>query len=549
MVYMKRKSFLRNSLTAVVVAIMTFSSVSAYAAITSYTNAGAFTIDDDNFVVAMPIGNSLRLTNSIMSYLTDVEGTTYGPEDFYVDGSTAYILNTVDNTVLKFSGNVLDNVIALNDIPAIRIAAGNGDLFVLGSDLSISKFAADGKRHPIELSTTIGSEAIMEFSVIGNYIYLTTAEGDSGKTYKISTNGDTYSETFDGRVLDETYRYAVKLLPETGYSIGHSCLLLVQNNVTGQINSVLLSSDYWVFGAQLLGVDEDAETYSIKLYEMAINLDYTTSVEETIRVIDYQGETAGIRPLARQYKSVPCQTKVINSEIYQLDNLTSSIGITELALPSESSIAAYSSPLAYITESAALLNTAPVTNAVTRAAITRDTIIANAKVYHTAFSWTCTAANIAAMTGYTKPRYINGAGTYQCMPYCWGGFNTTSQFTAGLNNGGRAGNIDTSSSGLVSNTYGLDCSGFVSRAWGLSTKYSTSTLPNISTVISASALQKGDILNKPGDHVVLFEKYDSGGNYILYEATLTSQYDRVAYTIRSVSSLSSYTPRKYNDVI
>lgn len=72
---------------------------------------------------------------------------------------------------------------------------------------------------------------------------------------------------------------------------------------------------------------------------------------------------------------------------------------------------------------------------------------------------------------------VSVAGSCNYMPYCWGGFSTPSQYKAGMTNGGRVGNINTSTAGHVSNTYGLDCSGYVSRCWGLTSKRSTSTLP------------------------------------------------------------------------
>ncbi|MDD3137733.1 MAG: hypothetical protein PHX08_02015 [Lachnospiraceae bacterium] len=134
------------------------------------------------------------------------------------------------------------------------------------------------------------------------------------------------------------------------------------------------------------------------------------------------------------------------------------------------------------------------------------------------------------------------------MPYCWGGFSSISQYNTGMTNGGRVGNINTSTSGYVSNTYGLDCSGYVSRCWGLSTKYGTSTIMNVATAISAANLLEGDALNKSESHIVLFEDYDAYGNYVLYESTTLNSYDRVSHTIRSVSSLATYTPIRHNNV-
>jgi hypothetical protein len=57
---------------------------------------------------------------------------------------------------------------------------------------------------------------------------------------------------------------------------------------------------------------------------------------------------------------------------------------------------------------------------------------------------------------------------------------------------------------------------------------------------------QGDALNDVGSHVVLFEEYDSYGNFVLYEATKLNSYDRVSHTVRA--SLSGYQPIRYDDV-
>lgn len=174
----------------------------------------------------------------------------------------------------------------------------------------------------------------------------------------------------------------------------------------------------------------------------------------------------------------------------------------------------------------------------------------DAKAYHSSFTWSCAAKNLAALSNWKCPRYVSGAGTYSFMPYCWGGFSTTAQFKTGLSNGGRVGNINTSTGAYVSNTYGLDCSGYVSRCWRQSTKYGTGTIGNICSKINYSQLKSADALNKSGSHIVLYEYADGSGNYVLYEATTLNKYDRVSHTTRPISELSSsgYVALRYNGI-
>jgi cell wall-associated NlpC family hydrolase len=513
--------------------------------------------NDDIPVATVSVVNSRRFDSNIISYRTDEEGNIYGPEDFAVDGVDSYIFNSENNTVIKFTDGATSDVIDLNDVPAIRIAAETGVLYVLDSNLVVNIFSDDGESI-VDISPFVGSEAIIDFTVNESTIYLTTAEGDSGKTYTIPVlesegfpETSDIIETFEGRFLNNETTYKVKLLLEDGYSIGHSCLLTVTNTINGQSDSIILNSEFWVVGAQLLGIDYENDFYVIKLFEAANNPDFTCSVNETIRTVNFQGELTGIRSLDKKVKSVSGQVKSYRSGIYELNSLAAEISINKLALPDEDSIITYSSPLTNVEptflQASQLSNSLSRTSSASAASISRATVISNAQAYYSSFYWTCNATNISAMTGYTKPRHISSAGTYTCMPYCWGGFTSTSEFAPGLNNGGRAGNINTNDF-YVSNTYGVDCSGYVSRAWGLTSKRDTEKLPNISTAITRSELQAGDILNKAGTHVVLFDKYDSSGNYVVYEATKNNSYDRVVYNARTVSSLSDYLPWRYNNI-
>ncbi len=152
-----------------------------------------------------------------------------------------------------------------------------------------------------------------------------------------------------------------------------------------------------------------------------------------------------------------------------------------------------------------------------------------------------------ACSGRGKPRYIGGAGTYRSVAYDWGGFDSLSDYNAAMSPGtGKAGDINTAA--VESCSRGLDCSGFVSRAWQRTTKYGTSTLSQISYQLSStSSLREGDVMNKAGSHVVLFESFASSGIWTL-EATTTNSYDRVVYITRSWSALSGYVPRRLNTV-
>ncbi|HEV2913116.1 MAG TPA: hypothetical protein VGX92_07360 [Pyrinomonadaceae bacterium] len=173
-----------------------------------------------------------------------------------------------------------------------------------------------------------------------------------------------------------------------------------------------------------------------------------------------------------------------------------------------------------------------------------------------------TVLNVANLTGpctyRQRPTYLNTtAGSYVSVPYDWGGFDSISDYQSLMATVGgnyRAGDRKESnepSNYTASCSRGVDCSGFVSRCWGLTAKESTSSLPNISFVIAATDLQPGDILNKAGKHVVIFDKRatnPTGGpeqGIYTWEATQTNKFDRVVHHWWPWSRFRDYLPRRY----
>ena len=77
---------------------------------------------------------------------------------------------------------------------------------------------------------------------------------------------------------------------------------------------------------------------------------------------------------------------------------------------------------------------------------------------------------------------------------------------------------------MPQNLAGIDCSGFVTNCWGMTGHpYSTSTIENICIAVQDSQLKKGDILNNPGSHVVLYVQGDPRTNPIIYESASSSR--------------------------
>ena len=270
------------------------------------------------------------------------------------------------------------------------------------------------------------------------------------------------------------------------------------------------------------------------------------AVDATVRLYARSGQLLGIGriPLTEQYSYVENPVAITgDGTAYLLITKPGTAVITKLALlPSIPEILPERHQPARAGES---FNAAAGSDALPP--ITRTQMETNAR----AFLNNSTYYNQTALTGYcpgrTRPRYFGTAPrSMVSVAYDWGGGDSVADYNRLIASGYTAGDIDTN--GEESCSRGVDCSGFLSRVWGLSGKYSTCTLSDVSTAISTQSLQKGDILTKCGDHVVMFESLNGTAGIYDYEATVYSGVDRVVYMPSSWSRLAGYTPRRYNNV-
>lgn len=172
------------------------------------------------------------------------------------------------------------------------------------------------------------------------------------------------------------------------------------------------------------------------------------------------------------------------------------------------------------------------------------------------------AANLTGpCTHRQRPTYLKAVeSSYVSVPYDWGGFDSVSTYNDFMNSTRRVYKAGDRKEGFEARNYtancsrGVDCSGFVSRCWGLAAKEGTGSLPRISTVIRVADLQTGDILNRAGKHVVIFDRLarnPRGGpeqGLYVWESTQTNRFDRVVYHWWPWSRFRGYMPRRYRYV-
>lgn len=155
----------------------------------------------------------------------------------------------------------------------------------------------------------------------------------------------------------------------------------------------------------------------------------------------------------------------------------------------------------------------------------------------------------------TQPKQFIGQtiSTEIGIPYCWGGSDSLdsasygaswTNFKDAISNGAYAGNVNADAArGYISGTAGLDCSGFVQASYNIpGYKLSTSTLFNkYFTKIDLSHIKHMDILNYPGNHVVIFDKWGTFNGIsgaFTYEATPDQTYGGIMGTKKYFISMN-----------
>lgn len=189
-------------------------------------------------------------------------------------------------------------------------------------------------------------------------------------------------------------------------------------------------------------------------------------------------------------------------------------------------------------------------------------------------AWTYSSANNGNIDSkyacyVTKPKQFQNTTLTQTIgiPYNWGGldgidsnsFNTPwTNFLDAVNKGAYTGNVNSKGGlGLVTGTAGVDCSGFVQASFNIKDyKQSTTTLfSKYFTKINISDIKHMDILDKPGDHVVIFDKWGTQNGVdgaFTYEATPDQTYGGIMgtkqYFITKSSISKGYLPGRYVNI-
>lgn len=170
----------------------------------------------------------------------------------------------------------------------------------------------------------------------------------------------------------------------------------------------------------------------------------------------------------------------------------------------------------------------------------------------------------------TQPNQFVNLTTAQVtgIPYDWGGEDSIdsnsegapwTNFLDAIKDGAFAGNVNTTAgSCYVPETAGIDCSGFVQSVFNIhDSKLSTSTMfDRYFTKINLSDLKHMDILDRPGDHVLIFDKWGTLNGIsgaFTYESTWDQIFGGIQGTKRYFVTMddinNGYIPGRYVNII
>ena len=192
----------------------------------------------------------------------------------------------------------------------------------------------------------------------------------------------------------------------------------------------------------------------------------------------------------------------------------------------------------------------PQTTAIARLPhTTRAEIVARARKLAD-HGWMCGAPNLNASCSRKYRSDWKAGERITGIPYRWGGSDGIEEFDRKLAEGLAAGAH--SRYGVLSCAAGIDCSGFVTRSWGLTSSghaYSTSNLRDIAGKPKYNwftDMKPGDVLNRPGSHVVLFTGYNPNGTINVCEASGSKA--RVVCHATTWSRFVGYVPLQYKGI-
>lgn len=487
-------------------------------AIPVFVNADKTTASEKEVLLEVNVGNE---TGEVGYELYD-DGSKLGPQAFIVKNNKIYILDTVHDQILVYVNDKLQKTVPICDL-AFDFTIHDNRFWVVDEYNQLFEINEKGEvLSKYDIPDEIFSCMIRDIRMNkdGNVVL----QIDGGFSYELREQN---FEKFDSDIqVVETEESVTIAFEENGWEFQKD------NKYIGLLE-VDKKDNCYVFVQTYLGdVTELIFEHSIEKYNAEGEL-------EEYAIIDMSDN------VYFSNKSIYVSDK---GSIYLMECEEDSLVISELILgTSDESQMEHLREEYERTHPVSYANSRAITSATSYISLKRDEVKNRASAMAN-FEFEVTAAHKTIRTGTELPGYIASAAIGEVVtgiPYCWGGFNgygsasVSGSFANMVTGNYMAGNVDTSTSGKVGGTIGLDCSGFVCSAYGLTEKKPTSTLLTFGNEISSSNLKYMDFLVKNG-HTVLYSS-TSGSYYYIYDASTAT--GKVAYRRMPISNYSNYTAR------
>lgn len=482
-------------------------------------------------VLTVPIGEAgISYAN-----VDEQESEPWGPGGFAIDDDgNALIVDTVANRILRFrsDGSQLPPITVPDAVGMTDVATYEGNVYLLDEAArvpAVVSVTTDGQVERREFSSKRLTKGMTGVATESNGAVLLERD-------RVSNRLVDNSRALSSALLAKPYSVKVPTLQSQMSTGGRGFVSL------GSQNFVEIKVDNLIAGLKVLRVTADGSVFVLvdEIVPAA-----TVDLDETIRRYDDKGMLRGTARVPIHDMNTYVENNVgvdkqgqafaaISRGTFQLVKLNFDTHLDPI-LSKSSANANSPEPLGTCKQ-------------------TRAQMIATANKYiNNKTSLSLANLDGPSCAGRGKPRYLGAtAGDYGSVAYDWGGGDSVESYNTHMQQGQAAGDVDTHNEEDCSS--GVDCSGFVTRCWGFKepVKYSTSTLPGISSEISILDLKPGDILNRAGNHVVMFDRFPedaNGGNGVMdWESTKTNKYDRVIHMRSTWRRLMGYVARRYKNV-
>ena len=499
--------------------------------ITSMALAATFSVESsrERLLIQIPYGENENC--AAISGSVEKKEEIVGPNSFSIaEDGTFFILDTCNYRVIHYAkdGVILEQYGMPHSMWGLDMEVCGDDLYVLCDDYCIyyiSMLEVDSKW------TKIGAASVTSISSL------------------CRENNIVYGRAWDGQEVYVTEQKTLASCPniDLGYD---------EKVSKGYINKqgIHYSLDFQAepIGAYIIKTIDNS-AYILEQEALLRNNPYVE-----MRIGKYcegsKAETAILRPLTGcMYVPFRCSYVTDLGNVYQLYPKAEGLCIYEIPWASgeRTNITPEMIALDAIKNPIASNPTKSTTYATRATALTRAH---NMQIY--AWYYDASVNHTPSTSTKTSPVHLtsSNSGNQTGIPYCWGGMNgidtgtytgSTSQymknFSDALSGGQTAGNINTSSSGFVSGTAGLDCTGFVSAAYQFTFKLG-SNIPSYFTATTWADAVAGDVADGPTHAFMLKYKYSGGvGNYMMstYESVNSGSKHAVIINYRYYNNVVS----------